>query len=127
MADHRFVIEMAPVRDTDGMQRGVVAEGPVGALWAARLRIFRYEIRCWRGGVIPDMTKRSRARGAYLTMPTSCNVCSPSYLRFRRASGVATSSRWGDVELELGGVVAAGAHRDRHGRSLRALWERSQG
>jgi hypothetical protein len=33
----------------------VVAEGPVGARWAGRFRIFRYEIRCWRDGVIPDL------------------------------------------------------------------------
>ena len=52
--DGRFIIEQAPVPDHDGEQRGVVAEGPVGAKWAGRLRIFRYEIRCWRAGVIPD-------------------------------------------------------------------------
>jgi len=53
--DGRFVIEQAPVPDHNGDQRGVVAEGPVGAKWAGRLRIFRYEIRCWRDGVIPDV------------------------------------------------------------------------
>ncbi|MEA2638150.1 MAG: hypothetical protein QOE18_1207 [Chloroflexota bacterium] len=51
----RVVIEMTPVRDTRGDQRGVVAEGPVGAHWAGRLRIFRYEIRRWRDGHIPDV------------------------------------------------------------------------
>ncbi|HST39908.1 MAG TPA: hypothetical protein VLK58_10390, partial [Conexibacter sp.] len=50
-----FVIEQAPVRDGLGARRGVVAEGPVGAHWAGRLRIFRYEIRRWRGGRIPDV------------------------------------------------------------------------
>jgi len=50
----RFVIEMTPVT-ADGARRGVVGEGAVGARWAARLRIFRYEIRCWRGGQIPDV------------------------------------------------------------------------
>jgi len=50
----RFVIEQAPVRDGDGAQRGVVAEGPIGSRWAGRFRIFRYEVRCWLGGVIPD-------------------------------------------------------------------------
>ena len=34
----RFVIEMAPVPDTDGQRRGVVAEGPVGMRWAGRFR-----------------------------------------------------------------------------------------
>jgi len=49
-----FVIEQAPVRDGHGAARGVVAEGAVGSRRAARFRIFRYEVRCWRGGVIPD-------------------------------------------------------------------------
>lgn len=51
----RFVIEQAPIPDRDGEQRGVVAEGPVGMRWAGRFRIFRYEIRRWRGGSIPDI------------------------------------------------------------------------
>jgi hypothetical protein len=53
--DGRFVIEMAPVRDGDGAARGVVAEGAVGSRLARRSRIFRYEIRRWRGGAIPDV------------------------------------------------------------------------
>ena len=52
-----FVIEQAPVPDLSGDQRGVVAAGPVGARWAGRLRIFRYEIRLWRGGHIPDVAE----------------------------------------------------------------------
>jgi hypothetical protein len=53
----RFVIEQAPVCDDNGAQRGVVAEGSVGTRWAGRFRIFRYEVRCWRGGVIPDVSE----------------------------------------------------------------------
>jgi hypothetical protein len=49
-----YVIEMTPIRDGQGRQRGVVAAGAVGSRWAGRLRIFRYEVRCWRGGSIPD-------------------------------------------------------------------------
>jgi hypothetical protein len=55
VASARVVIEMTPVRDTRGDQRGVVAEGPVGARWASRFRIFRYEIRRWRDGQVPDV------------------------------------------------------------------------
>ena len=55
--DGRFVIEQAPVRDANGAQRGVVAEGAVGHRLAGRFRIFRYEIRCWRDGVIPDVAE----------------------------------------------------------------------
>jgi hypothetical protein len=46
-------IEMAPVWIQRG-DRGVVAEGPVGTRLLARSRLFRYEVRCWRGGSIPD-------------------------------------------------------------------------
>lgn len=51
----RFTIEMTPVPDGDGASRGVVAEGPVGFRMAGRLRLFRYEVRCWRDGNIPDL------------------------------------------------------------------------
>ena len=51
----RYVIEQTPVIDADGPERGVVGEGPVGARWAGRFRIFRYEARRWRDGVIPDL------------------------------------------------------------------------
>ena len=51
----RFVIEQAPVADFSGEQRGVVAAGAVGSRWAGRFRIFRYEIRLWRNGHIPDV------------------------------------------------------------------------
>jgi hypothetical protein len=54
VADDRFVIESAPIRNQLGQERGVVAEGPVGTRWAGRFRSFRYEIRRWRGGSIPD-------------------------------------------------------------------------
>ena len=53
----RYVIEQAPVPDAHGAERGVVAEGPVGARWAGRARIFRYEVRRWRDGVIPDVSE----------------------------------------------------------------------
>jgi hypothetical protein len=52
-----FVIEQAPVHDWSGKDRGVVAEGAVGSRWAGRFRIFRYEIRLWRGGRIPDVAE----------------------------------------------------------------------
>jgi hypothetical protein len=53
----RFVIEMTPVLRADGAQRGVVAEGAVGGRWARGLRIFRYEVRRWRDGIIPDVAE----------------------------------------------------------------------
>jgi hypothetical protein len=52
----RFVIEQAPAWGTSG-ERGVVAEGPVGIRAAGRFRLFRYEVRRWRDGVIPDIAE----------------------------------------------------------------------
>jgi hypothetical protein len=50
----RYVVEQAPVVDISGDSRGVVAEGPVGHRVAGRFRLFRYEIRRWHDGQIPD-------------------------------------------------------------------------
>jgi hypothetical protein len=51
-----FVVEQAwPIPDRGGASRGVVAEGPVGAQWAGRVRALRYEVRRWRDGVIADL------------------------------------------------------------------------
>lgn len=47
------VIEMTPVWITRG-ERGVVGEGPVGVRGLGRWRVFRYEVRRWTGGEIPD-------------------------------------------------------------------------
>lgn len=51
----RFVIEQTPVPDAYGERRGVVVGGAVGTRLAGRFRLFRYEIRRWRDGVIPDI------------------------------------------------------------------------
>jgi hypothetical protein len=52
----RFVIEQAPAWG-EGSRRGVVAEGIVGARALGRFRLFRYEIRSWREGIIPDIAE----------------------------------------------------------------------
>lgn len=54
LRDGRFVVEMTPVPAGDAGDRGVVAEGPVGVRVLGHLRLFRYEVRRWEGGVIPD-------------------------------------------------------------------------
>ncbi len=53
----RYVIEQGPVWNTTDPGRGVVCEGPVGSAWLGRSRLFRYEVRRWRGGVIPDASE----------------------------------------------------------------------
>ena len=50
----RFVIEMTPVWGGQAPDRGVVREGPVGSRWLGSSAVFRYEVRRWRNGVIPD-------------------------------------------------------------------------
>lgn len=53
----RFVIEMTPVLGGGVMDRGVVREGPVGARLLGRSPLFRYEIRRWCDGTIPDVAE----------------------------------------------------------------------
>lgn len=80
-----FVVEQAPVHDWSGKARGVVAEGAVGARWAGRFRLFRYEIRLWRGGHIADVgdavesprrlsEEEKHARGVLLRRPTGADA-----------------------------------------------------
>lgn len=52
---HRYTIEVAPSPDAEEASRGVVATGPVGSRYIGWLRLFRYEVRCWRDGSIPDL------------------------------------------------------------------------
>ena len=57
LGSDRFVIEMAPVWILRRPDRGVVCEGPVGLRWLGRSRLFRYEVRRWRDGTIPDIAE----------------------------------------------------------------------
>ena len=58
LPEARFVVEQAPVwREEE--QHGVVAEGAVGVRALGRLPLFRYEVRCWREGSIPDASQSS--------------------------------------------------------------------
>lgn len=50
----RYVIESAPAWDRAEPDRGVVVEGSVGLASLGRSKWFRYEVRCWRDGIIPD-------------------------------------------------------------------------
>jgi hypothetical protein len=68
------VIEMAPVPDGRGAERGVVAEGPVGARWAGRFRLFRYEVRRWRDGRIPDADEAVESPRRLSSDPTAAEL-----------------------------------------------------
>jgi hypothetical protein len=85
---------MAPIPDTHGQSRGVVAEGPVGTSWAGRFRVFRYEIRRWRDGVIPD------AQHATSTVVVGVDVATAERL-LDLVPSVPTAV-WGRDELDAG-------------------------
>ena len=50
-----YAIELAPSWNADTASRGVVRTGAVGSRRLGRWRLFRYELRCWRDGSIPDL------------------------------------------------------------------------
>jgi hypothetical protein len=53
--DGEFLIEtVLPSPGGDPTSRGVALVAPLFSRWAARLRLFRYEVRCWRDGHLPD-------------------------------------------------------------------------
>lgn len=54
LEDAMFTIEKGPAWGNALSDRGVVGEGPVGLRCLGRSRFFRYEVRCWRSGLIPD-------------------------------------------------------------------------
>ncbi len=87
-------VEMAPVWTGHG-DRGVVAEGPVGASRLGRWRLFRYEVRCWSGGSIPDLAD---AVGGPVRVSDDADVA-------RRAVGLVPdvpTVTWGRDELATG-------------------------
>jgi hypothetical protein len=65
----RYTIEVAPSPDSDGASRGVVASGAVGSRYLGWWRLFRYEVRCWRGGAIPDLAEAVGAPQRLATDP----------------------------------------------------------
>jgi hypothetical protein len=69
--DGTYVIEMAPIPDGAGDARGVVAEGPVGSRLTRRIRLFRYEVRRWRGGSISDLADAVESPQRVTTDPSA--------------------------------------------------------
>ncbi len=53
----RFIVEMGPAWGGADPGRGVMREGPVGVRWLGRSVLFRYEVRRWREGFIPDVAE----------------------------------------------------------------------
>ena len=95
LASARYVIEMAPVWNEKADGRGVVAEGAVGHRLAGRSRLFRYEIRRWREGRIPDVDEAVDSPRRLTTYPAVA----------RRLLDLVTqvpTAVWGRDELKAG-------------------------
>ena len=91
----RYTIELTPSPDADGASRGVVASGAVGSRHAGRLRVFRYEVRCWRGGSIPDL-------GDAVGGPRRLSSDPLSARRVLDAAVIVPTPVWGRDELKTG-------------------------
>ncbi len=121
LPEGRYTIEMTPVPDAEGERRGVVAEGAVGTRAAGRLRLFRYEVRRWPGGCIPDAAEAVdspvRVADDVDGRPADPRGAAPG------ADAGLGSSRAGPrrhVELELGRVLGPGPCGSRHGGAAAA-------
>jgi len=90
-----WVIEMTPVFVTDGGDRGVVAEGVVGARWLGRSRYFRYEIHCWCSGSIADV---AQAVASPVRLSSDESMCR----RLLSQLGSVPTPVWGRDELAAG-------------------------
>lgn len=91
----RYVIEVTPIPADRGSDRGVVAEGPVGLRSAGRFRLFRYEVRRWRGGRIPDVKWAVGGRVPVSTDPALAE-------RLLEAVPAVPTPVWGRDELRTG-------------------------
>lgn len=90
-----FIVEMAPAWNLSDRDRGVVLEGPVGTHWLGRSRWFRYEIRCWPGGRIPD-------RADAVDSPQLVSGQPDDVARVLRAVSQVPALTWGRDELRAG-------------------------
>jgi hypothetical protein len=120
LGSDRFAIEMAPVWSTTQPDRGVVGEGPVGLPVLGRWRLFRYEVRVWRDGIIPDVAE---AVG-------SPRRISSDAVRAERLLGLVAAfptATWGRDELHTGEMWNSNSPLTCHSRSAAARsWLRGE-
>jgi hypothetical protein len=111
-----FIVETAwpsPEADTDS--RGVAVEGPVLSRRLARLRPFRYEMRCWQDGVIPDIGHAEASPQTPDERPRPRTTpARPHRSSARVHMGPRRTADRRDVELELGHLLATHPHRPTH-------------
>ena len=114
MPEGRFVIEQAPIRAATAPSAASSPRVRSAARAAGRFRLFRYEVRRWRDGVIPDVAEAVESpqrlsddpdcarRLLELVPQVPTPVWGRDELRRRR-----------DVELELADLLADRAQRPR--------------
>jgi hypothetical protein len=111
----RYGVEVTPVPDRHGDDRGAVAVGPVGMRWLGWFRLFRYEIRRWLDGTIPDvgLAVESPVRVAddLATAESARSVALSAHARMGTRRG--EDRRY--VELELRDLVGPRANRRERG------------
>jgi len=91
----RVVETMWPSPDADTGSRGVVVEAPVFARWMSRTRVFRYEVRCWQDGILPD---REQAIGGPQTLSEDLHTAR----HLLQMTGSVPALIWGRDESDVG-------------------------
>jgi len=121
-----YAIEVAPVPDSSPGRRGVVAHGAVGFPALGHLRIFRYEVRRWLGGTVPDLRYAVRSPVQLTTNPAKVlevlnllpSVPTPTWGRDELRTGDMWNSNsvvsWA---LARAGLVGAAGSPPAHGRA----------
>jgi hypothetical protein len=94
-AGERYVIEQGPVWNVGDAHRGVVGEGPVGSPRLGRFKLFRYEVRSWQNGVIPD-------RGEAVDSPQRLSTNAGQAQRVLELVADFPTATWGRDEQQTG-------------------------
>lgn len=95
LATDKYTIEMTPSWGSNEPDRGVVCEGPVGLRWLGRSRLFRYEVRCWRNGSIPDIAEA-------VDSPQRLSTEAAAARRILGLAPTFPTATWGRDELRAG-------------------------
>jgi hypothetical protein len=95
LGDVRHAVEMAPAWGSGHGQDGIVGDGPVGFRFLGRSRFFRYEVRRWRDGVIPDLSEAVGGITPVTNEPDRALAVFEAVASFPR-------STWGRDELAAG-------------------------
>ena len=91
----RYVIEMTPVVGQGGGEHGVVSGGAVGSRLLRWTSLFRYEVRCWRDGSIPDVAEAVESPRVLSTDPSVAQ-------RVVELVPLVPTPTWGRDELKTG-------------------------